>query len=398
MAKSRYQTISDDLKTLHYKFRVNDLDEMLEYWVSTGRWMPFSKFTDAEIRTKMRELGYGVRGRKKPGLGEVEDCILVMANEARYNPIRDYLTSLDKVDYQPSSHGPYVIEQFARFFDNPDGMFGRWLFKWMTGSIAKAIEAARNPMFILVGAQKTGKSYFAKWLCPLPDHFLRDNINPDDKDSHLRLTDHFVWEVEELGATTRRADVESLKAFVTRDWVKKRPAFGKQLVRKPALCSFVGTVNNDGAGFLNDFTGTTRFLSCEVNEIDFDYTITDVNLLWAEAYHYYRTVPGCWELTHDEELKQAEINKAYEVPSALEEVISDLFDVTLDDGDFVTTFELKQILALHYRITSEQMFHRELARVLTRSGCRRGRLAYKKDQPHGRGWKGLKKKRRVEHE
>lgn len=394
MAKSRYETIANDLKSLGYSFRVNDLDEMLEYLVSTGQWLPFSKFTDAEIRTKMRELGYGVRGKKKPGLGEVEDCVLVMANDNRYNPIRDYLTNLSKVDYQPSTKGPYVIEQFSRFFDNPDGMFGRWLFKWMTGAIAKALQAARNPMFILVGAQKTGKSFFSQWLCPVNDHFLRDSINPDDKDSHLRLTDHFVWEVEELGATTRRADVESLKAFVTRDWVKKRPAFGKQLVRKPALCSFVGTVNNDGAGFLNDFTGTTRFLSCEVNSIDFDYTITDVNLLWAEAYHYYRTVPGCWELTHEEELKQAEINRTYEVPSALEEVITDLYDITGERSHFIVTSDLKQSLALHYRITSEQMFYRELARVLTRLGCNRGREAYSENSQNRRGWSGLKRKPR----
>ena len=198
--------------------------------------------------------------------------------------------------------------------------------------------------------------------------------------------------MEELGATTRRADVEGLKAFVTRDYVKKRPAFGKQLVRKPALCSFLGTVNHDGAGFLNDMTGTTRFLACEIAEIDFHYTITDVDQLWAEAYWYYRNVPRSWELTEEQERIRARLNASYEVPSALEELAIELFEMTGDQGDWIATQEIKAAVGLHYRITSEQIFLRELTRVLTKLGCERARATYKVGSGHRRGWRGLKRR------
>lgn len=389
---TQYQTIIDALKSIGYDFRVNDLDDMLEYSVSNGGWTPVSKFTRSEIRTDMRELGYGIRGKKKPGLSAVEDAILKRANANRYNPILDYFDSLDVASYEPSPDGPYRIPLLAKLFQNPDGMFGVWLFKWMVGAIAKIKEGGRNPMLILVGPQKAGKSFFCQWICPVDEHFLRDSINPDDKDSHLRLTDHVVWEVEELGATTRKADVESLKAFVTRDQVKKRPAYGEQIVSKQALCSFIGTVNHDGAGFLNDFTGTTRFLACQVHKIDFVYSqMTAIDDLWVEAMWYYRNVPKSWQLSPEQEATQARINAAFEVPSALEEVIDDWFEITCSDDDFMTTHDIKTVLVGNYRIGNEQMFNRDLARVLTKLGCTRGRAAYDSDQPHRRGWKGLKK-------
>lgn len=395
MAKKNkiYESILKDFLALEWDFRVNDLDDTLEFKnsVSNGGWEPVSRYTEALIRTDMRELGYGVQGKKKPGFRAMEDTVLTRANDQRYNPILDYFSSLDG-RYKASPNGPYMNELFAKFFTNSDNMFGRWLFRWMVGTIAKAHHGQRNPMLILVGPQKAGKSWFCEWICPVKDYFLRDSINPDDKDSHIRLTDHLVWEVEELGATTRRADVESLKAFVTRDRVKKRPAYGKQLVSKPALCSFIGTVNFDGAGFLNDYTGTTRFLACEVGEIDFDYTITDVDDLWGEAYWYYKNVPGSWKLTPEEEAIQEQINKAYEVPSALEDVITELYHITEGRQHFVATHDLKIVLGQYYRITSDQMFNRELSRELTKLGCEKGRASYTEGGEHRRGWFGLHRK------
>ena len=129
----------------------------------------------------------------------------------------------------------------------------------MVGTVAKVYEQARNPMLVLAGPQDIGKSYFVKWLCsPLPGHFMKQAINPDDKDSELRLTDTFIWEVDELPNTTTRQNSEALKSFLTMPFIKRRAAYGRYLTYKPAITLFVGTANFDGAGFLNDPTGTTR--------------------------------------------------------------------------------------------------------------------------------------------
>lgn len=389
---TRFKRICDDLDTIGWKFRVNDLDDSLEFnSVSNGGlWQRMTDYHEAELRTTLREIGYGVSGSGKPGNGPVKDGVMTLGHKNRHNPIHHYFNGLDG-RYKPSTKGPYVNELFAKFFVNPDGMFGRWLFRWMVGAIAKSFTGQRNPMLVLVGGQDMGKSTLCEWLCPIDRYFLRGKVNPDDKDSFIRLIDTFLWELDELGATTRKADAESLKSFLTMDFIRVRPAYGRYAIEKSVVCSFLGTVNHDGAGFLVDPTGTTRFLSCEVNGIDFDYTTVDVDDLWAEAYWYYRNVPDSFRLTKEETALQAKINGSYEMPSALEEVIIDLFEFTNNRGDFMATAEIKNLLALHYRITSEQLFHRDLSVALTRLGCEKGRETFVAGgDGHRRGWRGLR--------
>lgn len=385
---SQYLEIVEDLKELGYDFRINDLNELLEISIK-GKWQPMTDILKAVIRTELRDKGYGKK--KKPSLASVEDGYKMLAHVQRYNPILDYFRGLDG-KYAPGTNGPYAITQFSQHFTNPDGQFQTALFRFMVGAVAKAHSGERNPMLVMVGEQYTGKSWFVEWLCPVKAYFLRDSINPDDKDSHIRLTDTFFWEVEELGATTRRADIEALKAFITRPAVKKRPAYGEHPINKPATCSFIGTVNNDGAGFLNDPTGSTRFLACEISAIDFSYTQTNVDYLWAEAYWYYRNVPKSWQLSPDERTRQAQINAKFEITSALADVIDHLYEFTNDPADFVPTQDIKNLVSCHYRISSDQAFYNELGRTLTRAGLTKKRQPFQPGRPHGMGWIGIKRR------
>lgn len=397
MGRKRSDLLSEivikDLKTLGYDFRINDLDDALEFLCSVsmgGSWHRLTDVFEAVIRTQLRDIGYGKKG--KPSLAAVRDTITTWANKNRYNPIKSYFEGL-KDKYIPVESGAYQIPAIAVYFDNPDGMFKEWLFKWMVGAVAKLFEGQRNPMLVLVGPQNMGKSYFTEWLCPIDGHFLRDSINPDDKDSHIRLTDVFLWEVEELGSTTRRSDVESLKAFITRDEVKKRPAYGRHRIDKSACCSFIGTVNHDGAGFLNDPTGSTRFLSCEIQKINFDYSRdVDKHKLWAEAYWYYRHVPGAWKLDDWQRAKRNEINAMYEVPSALADVINDLFEITGNHQHVVATQEIRLLIDPYYKVSNEQLFYRELKRVMKRLSIEDAREPFSSGEGQRRGYKGIKRR------
>lgn len=388
--KSKYQLIVDDLKALELDFRINDLNEALEVFYR-GQWQRLTDTLVSVIKTDLREVGYG---RKKKGpIGPVQDAWVKLAHEQRYNPITDYFKTLAG-RYDPSPNGPYILNSLTPFFDNPDRMFGRWLFKWMVGAIAKIHQGERNPMLVLVGKQHIGKSWLARWLCPIDRevYFIEQAIKPDNKDSVLRLTDVMVWEVAELGATTRRADVESLKAFVTQRFVHERPAYGRYVIEKPALCSFIGSVNNDGAGFLNDPTGSTRFLSTEINGIDYGYTSVNVNDLWAEAYWYYTHFPGCWQLTDDERDMQRQINAKFETVSELDEILLSAFEFTGLAADFMTTQDVKNhLIANGYNVSGSQGFYRELTRLLHKRDVIKTREAYQPGKPHRQGWAGLKK-------
>lgn len=389
--KSKYQNWVDDLKRLGVDFRTNELNDSLEV-LYENEWQLMDEFLEAAIKTDLREIGYG--SKKKGPLSPVLDACKKLARQQRYHPVKDYFQSL-RGKYAPSTNGPYVINSLAPFFQNPDGMFITWLFKWMVGAIAKVYQGERNPLLVLVGPQNIGKSYLARWLCPIDreTYFVEQAIRPDDKDSSLRLTDTLVWEVAELGATTRRADVESLKAFITQRFPRERRSYGKYDNRKPALCSFIGSVNFDGAGFLNDVTGSTRFLSCEVLGIDFDYAkLIDIHLLWAEAYFYYCNFSQCWKLTAEEEKTQQAINAKYEMVSEMDEALDNAFEFTANPDDFMTSLEVRNHLASHgFSVSGSTGASRELARHLYKRGVIQGRAKFQEGQPHLRGYIGIKK-------
>jgi predicted P-loop ATPase len=394
----RYNRIVKDLDKAGLDFRINDLDESMEVKMNGSDWQIMDDTTLARAQMSLEELGYGVRGKRKPPLSSAQRAWTTLADSQRYNPIKDYFNSLDShtkyiVRHYPEAMfpEPYTIKDFAdAYFTNADGYLGKWLFRWMVGCIAKAFEQARNPILVVIGPQRMGKSRLARWLCPVPDRFREGSIEPDSKDGRLRLIDTFIQEVGELGGTTRRKDVEALKEHITKMFVHDRVPYARMPVLKPALCNFIGSVNYDGAGFLNDPTGSTRFLSCQIDSINFAYSQeVDVHELWAEAWYFYRNVPNAWELTPQEQYKQAQINAQFEMVNPLEDVVEQHCIITGNDDDYVPAIDIKNHLVPHFRAANDTIFYRELAKVLYKSGCVPGREPYIQGKPHRRAWYGL---------
>jgi len=389
MAKKNklYAECKADIETAGYSFRINDLDESLEIKTPDDLWAEVNDTNNDVFEVAMRELGYGTR--KKPSLSALKACVTKLAHENRYHPIKDYFHSLTG-KYEPNTMtGPYRVQMLCDHIED-DGTLETWLHRWMIGTIAKVFKGERNPMLVLISEQRKGKSTLVEWLCPFEALFKRGDLRPDATDHKIALISNFMWEVDELGGTTRRRDAEATKSFITLSEVKERLPYGKKPIRKPAITNFVGSVNFDGAGFLVDPTGHTRFLCSEIHHINFDYsTNIDPDDLWAEAWWYYNHVPNSWRLTPAEEKLQAETNAKYEVTSALEDVIEATFDITKDESDFLTTQAIKGDIGTAYH-ASAQVLHNDLFRTLNKLGCWRGR------QPHSqgglRGWHGIKAK------
>lgn len=394
---SRFDRIVNDIKGMKLDLRMNDLTEMLEVKYKDAEWQDLEDTIEAIILMDMEELGYGVRGKKKPAITSVQRAWVKLADKQRYHPIKRYFDSLP--GYEPKnpagsvSPQPYMVHTLASYFGNPDGMFGVWLFKWLTGCIAKLYEQERNPMLVLVSEQEKGKSFFAQWLCSMgKEYFLEGPINPESKDARLRLTDRFIHEVGELGATTRRADSESLKEFITKKFNTDRYPYGKRPMTKPCVCNFIGSVNHDGAGFLNDPTGSTRFLACEIEKINWSYTDIDPDILWSEALWFYRNSEKCWQLNSQEKEDRNRINSQFEMVEPLADYVDQFLEITGSRDDFMTTVEIMDYLGKYYRFTNEKVFSRDLARVLHKQGLKPEREPYRKGQPHRRGYYGLKRR------
>lgn len=323
MALKGSKKTSDDYKTqlsiLGYEIRLNLAGNKIEV---NGELQ--NKFVDSNIRMAMKDTGF-------TSTEMIEDCVNSLAKDNEYHPIQDYLNSL-KWDGIPR------IEKLAGYFDaHYKGLFPMILRKWLIGAIAKVFDKEQNPMLVFEGKQGLGKDTFARWLCPKEEYFKEGSIDPDNKDHRIATSEIWIWEVGELGSTTRKADREALKNFLTTRTFIEREVYGRHNQPYVAMASFIGSVNNE-SGFLNDPTGSRRFWVMPIDHINWDYSKDiDVNDIWAEAMAAFTAGE---DHNLDDNLKRSmeEIADQYKVLDSTEEAIKKCFYIDPKDVSLFTDF------------------------------------------------------------
>lgn len=312
------------LERLGYTFRMNICNDMIEV-----NQEPMSDPIRSKIRSQLRDVGYD-------RVNIAEDAWVACAFDNSYHPVRDYLAGL-KWD------GKDTMGELVSHIQDDRHFLPVFLRRWLIGAVARAFEpnSTQNRLLALDGDQGIGKSFFVRWLAaPIgrPETFIEGPINPDDKDSLIRLMSCWIWEVSEIGSTTRRADREALKYFLSIQRVTARKPYGHYDIVKPALSSFIGTVNSVG-GFLNDPTGYRRFMSAKVSLIDWNYTSLDANQVWAQAKALYDQGEP-WDLIGEELRMAKESNIRYEIDDPLEDLITKLYKITGNSLGFVPTIRI----------------------------------------------------------
>lgn len=357
------------LASLGYRFRLNLCDDSIE--VNGAK---LSDITAAVLRMQMRDRG--VRN-----MAAIEDAYTAEARKNAYHPIKDYLNGLkwDGYDHIGALAKKIQSDNEPVFYADETSrpLHEVYLRRWMLGAVAKVLDGEQNPMLVWDGPQGIGKSLLARWLCSgIPDYFIEEAINTQEKDCVIRLMSLFIWEVSELDATTRKADISALKAFITKGKVTVRKSYGRNDVSKPAICSFIGTVNNS-TGFLADETGSRRFYICKLTGIDWSYRQLDIDQMWAQAKALYLAGEP-HTLTVEEKAAQHRVNRQYEVETPLEDWISTYFTLTDDGDDALTMGEIITHLSEKgIKLGgSERGQAMELARVLTRLGLQRETRRY----------------------
>jgi len=236
-------------------------------------------------------------------IGAVDPVVLQIASRNRFHPIGDWLNNLEW-DGQPH------IANLAEFFTDSHppikaethtySVFACLLTRWLIGAVSRVFLHTQNPLLVLAGPQGIGKSFLPNWLAApaaiangysarANPYFCEGNIDPDSIEHMRRLVTKFVWEVGEVGATTRRADKDALKGFLTETAATFRIPFARYEVTKPALCSWIATINPT-TGYLNDKSGNRRYRTVEIKYIDWNYsTAIDAAQVWAQAVHLWRS-------------------------------------------------------------------------------------------------------------
>lgn len=332
--QSQMATWITALRRLGYKLALNMLEDDVEI---DGRRL--DDITRSRIYLEMK--------RVKASRADVDDTINVLASEEAYHPVQQYLAGLV---WDGKNHVGAFLQciigdgQTILCKDVQIPLHQALISRWLLGCVARALDGNKDtafkhqtPMLVFVGEQGKGKSALARWLCSGLGHTFHQEgaMNPHKEEDKRSMVTKWIWEVSELGSSLRRADREAFKGFITQEWQTYRKPWGRGLITKPILCNLIGTLNSE-TGFLDDPTGHRRFLPVQVTGINWDYKEIDVNQLWAQVVHEYRSGVSP-DLSDAERGALSETYKRHEVENPLQTYLTMYFDIN-DTGGGGKTF------------------------------------------------------------
>ncbi len=273
----------------------------------------------------------------EPTTTQVHEALMTLALMSEYHPVRDYLNGLEW-DGVPRVNT--FLTEYCGAPQNPyTSKVGEILLK---AAVARAMKPGTkfDTMVILEGVQGCGKSTLLKvlggeWtLEGLPN---KQDLN--NKDVIQAMQGYWLIEVEEL-AVMRKSDVDSLKAFITRQTDKARFAYAKEAKTYHRQCVFVGTTNDDE--YLLDSTGNRRFLPIEVGVIDLAGVKVIRDQLWAEAVHLWNQKPTAAALMLPQSMwsDAAEEQEDRRVQDPVEYKVREFLQGLPKDQDFISVPEL----------------------------------------------------------
>lgn len=214
----------------------------------------------------------------------IRDAFTHVTRRNSFHPIHDYLESF-------TWDGEKRLDTlFIDYLGAPDSEYTRTVTRkmFMAGVVRIYEPGAKfDEMLVLVGPQGCGKSTI---LAKMGKQWFSDSLKSfDSKEAGEYLQNSWIFEFGELSAM-KKAEVEEVKAFVSKTTDMYRVAYDRVVSEFPRKCIFFGTTNN--VDFLKDLTGNRRFWPINLvpdratKNVFTDLTDTVIGQLWAEAKHY----------------------------------------------------------------------------------------------------------------
>jgi predicted P-loop ATPase len=278
----------------------------------------------------------------------------------RVNPMKDYFKGLpmwDQVDY---------IQQLSDTVTTTNkDLWDRCFKKWIVAYAASLIndDVTNHTVLIFSGGQGVGKT---TWLLALVPDLLREymysgNINPNNKDTLIQLSECCLIILDELEALNR-SEIGALKELITKSSINLRRPYGYSTEQLPRRASFAGSVNNKE--FLNDPTGSRRYLCFDVTYINYTHTVSIEKVL-AQSKHLYETGFQYWfDQKEIEELQRN--NEQFRIMSMEEELLMTYFEpCTKENADhFLSATEIIAFIKQHYQINISESSNTRLGKAL----------------------------------
>jgi len=265
---------------------------------NTGDGEPWKDSDDSALRHYI-ETVYEISAPAK-----INDALAIVQERHRFHPIREYLDRLiwDGI--------PRVDTLLVDYLGAEDTEYTRAVTrKTLAGAVARIYHPGIkfDYMLVLVGPQGIGKSLLIK---KLGQRWFSDSLNTvQGREAYEQLQGAWVIEMGELAAT-KKAEIESIKHFISKQEDIYRVAYGRRASRFPRQCIFIGTTNDQE--FLRDKTGNRRFWPVDVGIIERkkslwkDMDQHEIDQIWAEAVYIWKNGEQLWL---DTELEKIAIQK-----------------------------------------------------------------------------------------
>jgi hypothetical protein len=245
-----------------------------------------------------RMLITGMEGHTIVGDAAVEELWLTIDERFRFLPPMEFFRVVISETARRGSFHPVRDYLDGLMWDGTERL-EKWLVTYCGAEDTKYIQAVgaitlvaavrriRRPgckfdeMMVLEGPQGGLKSELLSALAVDPDWFSDDlPLNASSQKTIEQTQGKWIIEAAEMSGM-RRADIEHVKAFLSRQVDRSRLAYGRLLTEQPRQSIVVGTTNSDK--YLKDLTGNRRFWPVKTGTIDLDAIKKDRDQLWAEA-------------------------------------------------------------------------------------------------------------------
>ena len=305
-------------------------------WEHPGRF--WRDADDAQLISYV-DLNYGTFSMRNYNI-----AVTKAADDRSYHPVREFLDALPEWDKVPR-----VDTLLIDYLGADDTPYVRAVTrKTLCGAVCRVLSPGCkfDTMLVLNGPQGVGKSTL---ISRLAGDWFSDSLNlsdTKDKTAAEKLQGYWIMEIGEL-AGLKKAEVETLRSFLSRQNDIYRASFGKRATPHLRQCVFFGTTNAE-KGYLRDTTGNRRFWPVKTpggsRKHSWELSSEDIRQIWAEVLVYVKAgerlyLDGKMEDTAKSE--QREAMESDEREGLVREYLDTLLPEKWDDMDL---FERRNFL------------------------------------------------------
>lgn len=298
-----------------YVFRHNMVSGKLEFqYFGKKKWNVMNDFIENSM---LREC---LKGRIKTNLSSLRNLLYSDFCEL-FNPFEDYFFNLPTYDEK----NDYITELANTITTTKQELWQQCFKKWLVAMVGCVLDdkVINHTVIVFSGKQGLGKTTWVEKLVPkqLKEYLFSGTINPNNKDTLVQLAECMLINLDEL-ENLNRSEIGSLKEIITKTQIRMRKAYGHNNETMPRRASFAGSVNT--AQFLNDSTGSRRFLCFELEGIKYQHDV-DINMAFSQALFLFKSGFRFW--FDQEEIKSiTENNEQYQLHSPEEELLLTWFE------------------------------------------------------------------------